>query len=328
VRNSIAILVISSLSFFSQAQTTFTAKDTLRFAADSSYSRAIARHGKNLVFGTSKNGVIWLEEETGRYAPIEPAERPNEFRDVVVSGKTVYSMTSGDLGHVKYFTSSKDTGTVEYKKGIFFDDIVVNPKVMIILGDPVEGHFFLPLYTKDSVQKILIPNKPNEACYAASGTTAQLLPKNHYCFVSGGIDAARFHVLSWKDTSDYRVVDLPMATGEGAGPFSVHFINGKQGIIVGGNYAKPNDTTGTAVFTSNGGATWQKAQIAPGGYRSCVTGNKKVQFACGSNGIDFSTDGGKTWHFFDKGNFCALLLEKNYLYATTNKGYCIRYQLR
>jgi hypothetical protein len=264
VRNSIAILVISGCALFSRAQTTFTAKDTLWFS-DNAYSRAIARQGDWLILATSKSNVVGLDEKTGLVMPIEISERPIEFRDVAVSGKTIYSMTAGDFGQVKYFISSKDTGTVEYIEGVFFDDIAVNSKVTIILGDPVDGHFFLQAYTKDSVRQFLIPNKPNEACYAASGTTAQLLPKNQYCFVSGGIDAARFHRLNWKDPADYKAVDVPMITGEGAGPFSVHFIDKKHGIIVGGNYTKPDDTTGTAVFTTDGGKTWQKSQIAAGG---------------------------------------------------------------
>jgi hypothetical protein len=329
VRNLIAILAIGSLGSSCYAQTpSFSHKDTLRFAADSSYSRAVARFGKELVFGTSKSGVVALNEQTGTTRTLEPAHRPDEFRDVAVRNGFVYMMTSGDNGLVLY-RGSKAGGMVTSNEGIFFDDLSLNDQAVMILGDPVDGHFFLQLHTKDSIQSInWITNKPGEACYAASGTTAQFLPDDRYCFVSGGIDAARFHRFNWKTSGDYTVLDLPMVTGEGAGPFSVHFMDAEHGMIVGGNYTQPNDTTGTAVYTTDGGTTWQQAEAFPKGYRSCVTGNKKVQFVCGSNGIDYSTDGGKTWHFFDKGNFCALLLEKKYLYATTNRGYCIRYRLK
>jgi hypothetical protein len=58
-----------------------------------------------------------------------------------------------------------------------------------------------------------------------------------------------------------------------------------------------------------------------------VTGNDQFLVACGTNGIDYSLDGGAHWVKLDSGNFCALMLENNRLYATTNKGYCIVYQL-
>ncbi len=327
---SIIVLTISSFTTFSQI---YTQKDSLRFAPDSSYSRAIMRFKKDqLIFGTSKSGVIHYNEET-KQASLYLARNPNgEFRDVAMFGQNVCGMVSGDNGVIDETMNSSATAIVE-DKGVFYDDLVRYKNGLILLGDPVNGHFFLksaPISLGSATYFIHLPtieNQPNEACYAASGTTAQLVGKSDYVFVSGGKESARFHRFDLRDSSTYFVRDLPMVKGDGAGPFSVCFTNATHGVVVGGNYLQPKDTSGTCVYTEDGGKTWLKAHVSPNGYRSCVTGTKKRLFSCGTTGIDFSTDGGKTWTKFDSGNYCALLLEKNRLYATTNKGICIRYTL-
>lgn len=330
MRNLISCFVlIVSHSAFGQL---FTQKDTLRFAADSSYSRSITRLREDiLVIGTSKSGVILLNEETGSLSTIGAPHPDGEFRDLLVRDKkSIYAMISGDNGHVQRFYSLVKSPSIQ-NTGVFYDDLVLTRQGFIILGDPVDDHFFLR-YVQESGKHAettlpKIASIPGEACYAGSGTTAQLVGKNDYCFVSGGGNAARFHRFSLKDTTTYFVKDLPMAKGDGAGPFSVCFTDSKNGAIVGGNYLQPNDTIGTAVYSIDGGKNWLPSTKQPRGYRCCVAGNSHLLFCAGSNGIDYSTDGGKTWHFFDKGYFCALLLEKNTLYATSNKGYCIRYKI-
>ncbi|MES2554843.1 MAG: hypothetical protein V4604_01770 [Bacteroidota bacterium] len=330
MRNSISIfvLIVSSFTTFGQY---WGQKDTLRFAPDSSYSRAIMRYNKtDLLFGTSKSGVIQYNEETKQAKSIFPKNPNGEFRDLALFGKNICGMVSGDNGVIDETMNSSATAMVE-DPGVFYDDIVRYKDVLILLGDPVQSHFFLkkaPISLGPTAFTLHLPtikNQPDEACYAASGTTAQLVGKSDYVFVSGGKQSARFHRFDLLDSSTYFVRDLPMVKGEGAGPFSVCFTDENHGVIVGGNYLQPKDTSGTCVYTEDGGKTWLKATVSPNGYRSCVTGNSTILYSCGTTGIDFSYDGGKTWTLFDTGNYCALLLEKNALYATTNKGVCIRY---
>ena len=68
-----------------------------------------------------------------------------------------------------------------------------------------------------------------------------------------------------------------------------------EGVIVGGNYEKPNEVKETLAFTSDSGETW-KLGSGLTGYRSGVAFvDKKTIVAVGTNGSDLSTDGGKTW---------------------------------
>jgi photosystem II stability/assembly factor-like uncharacterized protein len=70
-------------------------------------------------------------------------------------------------------------------------------------------------------------------------------------------------------------------------------------IAVGGDYAKPDESVGTAAFsTGDGGWTWTAAQTPPHGFRSAVaySAHTKTWITVGPNGTDISTDDGKNWH--------------------------------
>jgi hypothetical protein len=303
----------------------------MRFSADTSYSRIVVRYDKKtLLFGTSKTGVISVDEQDHSRKVIIPPVSSGEFRDIAVSADTLFAIVSGDVGIV-YKGHPGAAIPVFSENGIFLDDISLLNDELIILGDPVDGKFFLRKRNAETGTfnelDQQVNNKPNEGCYAASGTCAQFLNPQTYLFVSGGDSSARFHSMDlWSKTT--LSVKLPLKTGEGCGPFSLFFWDPMNGVIVGGDYRKSSEASQNACFTIDGGKTWTASEVYPNGYRSCVTGNKKILFSCGTTGIDYSKDGGKSWHFLMKGNFCALLLEKKTLYATSNKGYCLKLKIK
>ena len=69
-------------------------------------------------------------------------------------------------------------------------------------------------------------------------------------------------------------------------------------IAVGGDYKKPDDSTGTVAFTTDGGQHWLPATTPPHGYRSAVAYDTptKTWITVGPNGTDISTDDGRNWH--------------------------------
>jgi hypothetical protein len=79
---------------------------------------------------------------------------------------------------------------------------------------------------------------------------------------------------------------------------------------VGGEYTKPNETTGTAAWSFDGGKSWTASSAPPHGYRSTVQWSEslKVWITAGTNGSDISRDDGKTWKPLDDGNWNALSL--------------------
>jgi hypothetical protein len=56
------------------------------------------------------------------------------------------------------------------------------------------------------------------------------------------------------------------------------------------------------------------------GYRSCVIHFQGVTYACGTNGLDFSTDGGQHWAAWKQGNFLAMdVFDNEQLWITMNR---------
>ena len=110
---------------------------------------------------------------------------------------------------------------------------------------------------------------------------------------------------------DWQSEKPPLASGnDSSGVFSLAFQDAQHGMAVGGDYQKPNDSRGTAAWTSDGGKHWTAASKPPHGYRSAVAWDAvdKAWIAAGTNGSDISHDGGKTWQPLDNGNWNALSL--------------------
>ena len=82
-------------------------------------------------------------------------------------------------------------------------------------------------------------------------------------------------------------------------------------VVVGGDYAKPNESKGTAAASStDGGWSWLASTTPPHGFRSAVQWSEalKLWITVGTNGSDISRDDGRTWQPLDNGNWNALSL--------------------
>ena len=69
-------------------------------------------------------------------------------------------------------------------------------------------------------------------------------------------------------------------------------------VAVGGNYEKPDDSSGTAAYSdTDGGWTWTASTTPPHGYRSAVAydASTKTWITVGPNGTDVSSDDGRNW---------------------------------
>jgi photosystem II stability/assembly factor-like uncharacterized protein len=83
-----------------------------------------------------------------------------------------------------------------------------------------------------------------------------------------------------------------------------------HGIIVGGDYRKPNDVGANAASTSDGGKTWTllDKQLP---FRSAVAWAKDRWIAVGTSGSHVSTDNGATWKLLDRDNYNSVRLASN-----------------
>src|SRR5262249_42170581 len=140
----------------------------------------------------------------------------------------------------------------------------------------------------------LPPALPKEGGFAASGTCLVTHGPNDVWFCTGGAKTARgFH--SDNRGQKWTVQDTPIGAGKAsAGTFSIAFRDRNRGIIVGGDYRKPNDSGATAAITADGGKTWALLD-RPFSYRSCVAWALDRWVVAGTSGSDFSRDDGATW---------------------------------
>jgi len=152
--------------------------------------------------------------------------------------------------------------------------------------------------------------RTTEALFAASNSSLANHSNTWFspdiAFVTGGPKGARFLTFrGWPcagmGCTYWRVTDVPMAVGESAGAFSISVSatrdGGWHGVIVGGDYRKPDEHSGTGAFSADEGKTWQASRTQPYGYRSAVAYDAptKTWITVGPNGTDISTDDGRNW---------------------------------
>ena len=270
--------------------------------------------------------VAWVSGTKGTYARTTDAGRtwtvgtvPGaarlDFRDVEAFGETtayLLSIGPGEDSRIYKTADGGKTWTFQFKnpdREAFFDAIAFwDDKNGVALSDPVKGQFRL-IITDDGgakwkplVAKNLPPALPNEGAFAASGTCLVTRGKNHVWFCTGGAKTAR--VFRSKDRGqNWTVSNTPMLAGkDSAGIFSIAFRDGNHGMIVGGDYRKPDDTGATAATTSDGGNTWTLIE-GPFSFRSCVAWAKERWVAVGTSGSNFSLDNGATWKPLDRENY-------------------------
>lgn len=103
----------------------------------------------------------------------------------------------------------------------------------------------------------------------------------------------------------WSVTPLPILHGKAStGAFAIDFLNKKQGVIVGGDYANDTISTQNIALTTDGGLNWKPATTGPFGFKSGVVFiSTKWLAATGTSGTDYSSDGGQNWHNISREGF-------------------------
>lgn len=248
---------------------------------------------------TIDGGKTWT---VGKVAGAEKLD----FRDVeAFDAQTAYLLSIGDGENSRIYktTDGGATWKMQFKNTnpkAFFDAIAFWDKNNgIAMSDPVDGKYILLTTTDGETWKPLPTDKmpatkEGEAAFAASGTCLMTSGKADVFLVSGGTDARVFRSgnrgLSWF------VAETPIVKGTaGSGIFSIAMLDAKRGVIVGGNYEKPDEMTGNLAFTGDGGKTWNAGKGLTGYRSGAAYIDKKTIIAVGSSGYDVSYDGGKNW---------------------------------
>jgi len=238
-----------------------------------------------------------------------------DFRDVEAFGGTTAYLLSAGPGDASRIYKTVDGGkswAMQFKSAdpaAFFDAIAFwDEKNGIARGDPVKGLFQM-IVTSDGganwkplAAAILPPALSGEGAFAASGICLVTHGDRDVWFATGGAKTAR--VFHSKDRGqNWEVSETPIVAGaESAGIFSMAFRDKNHGMIVGGDYRKPNDIGATAAVTSDGGKTWTPIdKQLP--FRSAVAWAKDRWVAVGTSGSHVSQDNGATWKLLDRENY-------------------------
>jgi photosystem II stability/assembly factor-like uncharacterized protein len=296
--------------------------------------RAIIAVNADSVFYAGSDGSFgfqWFQEKPVplSFARYQDSIQPN-FRSVATNG-TDYFMLS--IGHPALLFKSTNTTQPVYKEEhekVFYDSMkFFDTQNGIAMGDPTEDCLSIIL-TKDggnTWHKIPCEKLPKvaegEAAFAASNTNIKVLGTTAW-IVTGGAKARVFKTTDLGNT--WEVFDTPIVQGEGAqGIYSVDFADENHGILIGGDYSKPNENKANKAITKDGGKTWiLVADRQNPNYKSCVqyvpnTDGKEV-FAVGKTGISYSNDGGITWTEVSKeGYYVIQFVDRNTAWLAGNQ---------
>jgi len=311
--------------------------------------RGLSVVSEKVIWASGTGGTVLRTVDGGKnWAVLKVADAEKlDFRDIeAFDADTAYILSIGE-GENSRIYKTVDGGKnwkLQFKNTnpkAFFDALAFwDAKNGMAMSDPVDGKFPL-LETSDGEIWNLLDNtlvkdykgimaiaKKGEAAFAASGTCLLTQGKNNIFLVSGGADARVFRSsdrgLSWA------AAETPIVKGTaGSGIFSIAMRDSKNGVIVGGNYEKPNDITNNLAFTSDGGKTWTLSK-GLNGYRSGVSYvDKKTIIAVGASGSDLSTDGGKNWKNLDKENYNSVQTKgKKVIWAVGANGLVANFSLK
>jgi hypothetical protein len=311
-------------------------KEVLNYGDSSIHARSIQNFSKNeLLIGTNVGKYVLISKKSKKpvriYLPTT-FHTIKEIRDADKNEHYLFFMQSNDTSHLlrKDWAGKEDTilPFTHHGKPVFLDGIDLQDSLGFLIGDPVDGDFALFRTLNDGETWEACPGKvksqANEAAYAASGTTNHIIDGD-FVFISGG-ERSRF-IWSSDFGQTWKSYSIPFESCQTCGAYSMGYKNRREIVAVGGDYKRPNEKKKTCFYSTDGGLTWNEALIPPNGYRSCVYFANGVYYACGTTGIDYSKDGGRTWRSISTENALSMTSDVHYLYVSCMGGKILKLKL-
>jgi photosystem II stability/assembly factor-like uncharacterized protein len=320
--------------------------------------RGLSVVSEKIIWASGTGGTFLKTTDGGKTWKVGtvPGAEKLDFRDVeAFDAKTAYvlSIGNGEDSRIYKTVDGGETWKLQFKNTnakAFFDAIACWDKAnCIAMSDPVDGHYLLISTTDggETWKPIASNNMPaakdGEAAFAASGTCLITQGKNNAFIVSGGNDARVFRSADRGKT--WSVADTPIVKGtSGSGIFSIAMRDDKNGVIVGGNYEKPSESSMNFAFMMDIDRvpktydpvpksdrakyrnSWLKAKNWMSGYRSAVAYiDRDTIIAVGPSGTDISSEDGVTLKNIGDENLNAVAAKgKKAVWAVGAKGLVVK----
>lgn len=292
-----------------------SAQWTLQTSGTTARLRGVSAASSTVAWASGSGGTYARTTDGGAswQSSVMPGASQLDFRDVqAVDANTAYllSIGPGEASRVYKTTDGGRGWTLQFTNHnakAFFDAFAFwDARTGIAVSDPVDGKFILIKTTdggatwKELTHAKLPPAIQGDGAFAASGTCIAVQGKKNVWFGTGGGAVAR--VFRSTDAGDtWKAASTPITAGNASsGIFSLAFKDQKNGVIVGGDYRKENETGDNVATTTDGGATWALAKgPRPSGFRSAVAYVARTRgpmlVGVGPSGSDYSIDNGASW---------------------------------
>lgn len=291
----------------------------VRFQAVSAVSRDIAWiSGTRGSYARTTDGQTW---EVGQV----PGASSLEFRDVhALSAHLAFLLSAGEGPASRIYRTRDGGGTWEEvfrndnPKGFFDCMSFWDSRRGLAFSDAPDSDFLL-ISTNDGGDTwtridplVLEDAHPGEGAFASSGTCLVTGKEGHAWFGTGasGVNARVFHTPDYGASWEARVVGPIPSESPTGGIYTVAFMDLERGLVLGGDYSRPDSSFGHGAVTIDGGRTWDPAgDTGLGGsvFGATFVGSRPlVAVAVAPTGSVLTRDGGQSWHRLDAESYWAV----------------------